>query len=100
MERVRLQRSKLHNKGILVDGRIAVVGSHNWSSDGVQWNRDASLVFHHRDIAEYFTEVFMFDWMHLTVPVSVGAAAAEIARADQPTPPGSVRLPWHSWFES
>lgn len=99
MERVRLQRSPVHNKGIIVDGKIVVVGSHNWSSDGTQWNRDASLILHHRDIAEYFTEVFLFDWQQLTVPVSTGTAVAAIAMAGEPTPPGSVRLPWHSWFE-
>jgi phosphatidylserine/phosphatidylglycerophosphate/cardiolipin synthase-like enzyme len=98
MERVRLQRSSVHNKGIIVDGKITVVGSHNWSSDGVQWNRDASLVFHHREIAEYFARVFLFDWNQLTLPVSAGAVHADIAELGQPTPPGTVRLPWHTWF--
>ena len=66
----RRQSSKLHNKGILIDGTIAVVGSNNWSSDGTQHNRDASLVFFSRSIAQYFTEVFLFDWDNLSKSIS------------------------------
>ena len=100
MERVRLQRSSVHNKGIIVDRKIAVVGSHNWSSDGTQWNRDASLILYHREIADYFTQVFLFDWSQLTLPVSAGAVPADVAELGQPTPPGKVRLPWRSWFHA
>ncbi len=66
----RQQTSKIHNKGILIDGKIAVVGSNNWSSDGTQYNRDASLVFFSRPITSYYTEVFLFDWDNLSKPVS------------------------------
>ena len=65
----RRQSNKVHNKGILIDGKIAVVGSNNWSSDGTQYNRDTSLVFYSRPIAQYFTEVFMFDWNNLSKPI-------------------------------
>ena len=71
-EQFRVQRSKLHNKGILVDGAIAVVGSNNWSSDGTQFNRDTSLVFFSRPIAQYYTEVFLFDWNNLSRPINSG----------------------------
>jgi phosphatidylserine/phosphatidylglycerophosphate/cardiolipin synthase-like enzyme len=43
--RWRRQISAVHNKGIIVDGCKTVVGSQNWSSDGTQINRDASLIF-------------------------------------------------------
>ncbi|MGH9966688.1 MAG: phospholipase D-like domain-containing protein [Pyrinomonadaceae bacterium] len=94
------QRSKVHNKGILIDGKIAVVGSNNWSSDGTQYNRDTSLVFFSRPIAQYFTEVFMFDWDNLSK--SIGSApevAPVLAPESGPTPLGMVRIPWQAWFD-
>lgn len=54
-----------HTKGLVVDSQAVVVGSHNWSSDGVCFNRDASLLFHDRAIAGYFEDVFMHDWERL-----------------------------------
>lgn len=95
----RMQKTKLHNKGILVDGKIAVVGSNNWSSDGTQYNRDTSLIFYSRPIAQYYTEVFMFDWDNLTRPIGEPSEMAPlIAPETGPTPPGMVRIPWQTWF--
>ncbi|KAA2238779.1 phospholipase [Chitinophaga agrisoli] len=95
----RMQKNKMHNKGVLVDGKIAVVGSNNWSSDGTQYNRDTSLVFYSRPITKYYTEVFLFDWDNLSRPI---ARAQEIqpvlAPETGPTPLGMVRVPWQSWY--
>jgi len=33
-----------HNKAVMVDGKIVMFGSHNWSNEGVKTNRDASLI--------------------------------------------------------
>lgn len=51
-----------HTKGMIVDGRRVLIGSHNWSKPGVSLNRDASLIFDHAGIAEYFTDAFEIDW--------------------------------------
>ena len=53
---------KHHTKGMIVDGRRVLVGSHNWSKPGVTLNRDASLIFDHQGIAEYFASAFEIDW--------------------------------------
>ncbi|HWX32264.1 MAG TPA: phospholipase D-like domain-containing protein [Steroidobacteraceae bacterium] len=37
-----------HNKAIIVDGKTVMFGSHNWSSEGIKTNRDASLDFRRR----------------------------------------------------
>jgi V8-like Glu-specific endopeptidase len=65
MSRVRLQ-NRCHTKGIIVDGARVCIGSHNWTNQGTLVNRDASLIFDDREIAEYFEEIFWFDWKHLT----------------------------------
>lgn len=98
LERFRYQTSKVHNKGILVDGRVAVVGSQNWSREGTQYNRDASLVFRSSDVAGYYTRVFLFDWEQLTRAPSLPPAEPVIAPPGA-TPAGMVRVPWKTWFE-
>jgi phosphatidylserine/phosphatidylglycerophosphate/cardiolipin synthase-like enzyme len=96
----RRQTSKIHNKGILIDGEVAVVGSNNWSSDGTQYNRDSSLVFFSRPIAQYFTEVFLFDWDNLSKSIgSAPEAAPVLASESGPMPLGMVRVPWQAWFD-
>jgi phosphatidylserine/phosphatidylglycerophosphate/cardiolipin synthase-like enzyme len=95
---MRRQTSKLHNKGILVDSKITVVGSHNWSSDGTQYNRDASIVFYSRPITRYFNTVFQFDWANLSKSVTTREVTPLIATSEA-TPQGMVRVPWHAWFE-
>ena len=96
----RRQSSKIHNKGILIDGKIAAMGSNNWSSDGTQYNRDTTLVFFSRPIAQYFTEVFMFDWDNLSKSIdSAPEVTPVLAPESGPTPLGMVRIPWQAWFD-
>ncbi len=51
-----------HTKGMIVDGKRVLLGSHNWSKPGVTLNRDASLIFDDEEIAAYYTEAFEIDW--------------------------------------
>lgn len=55
-----------HTKGVIVDSRVVIVGSHNWTNQGAIANRDASLIIHHADIAKYYEQIFLFDWETLT----------------------------------
>ena len=98
MSRFRLQ-PRVHNKGILVDGRVAVVGSHNWSQDGVLTNRDASLVFHDQRIAKYYERIFLHDWDNLANNAGTREFTPLIAQPGAPTPLGMVRVPWRAFFE-
>ena len=56
---------KVHNKGIVVDSRVCVVSSQNWSADGTLRNRDAGLVIENEEAARYFEQIFLHDWAHL-----------------------------------
>lgn len=52
-----------HTKGMIVDGKRILIGSHNWSRPGVTLNRDASLIFDDEEIAAYYAEAFEIDWL-------------------------------------
>jgi hypothetical protein len=56
---------KCHTKGVIVDKKTVMVGSQNWSNDGVSVNRDASVIFYDEELAEYFHNIFMHDWQLL-----------------------------------
>jgi PLD-like domain len=58
---IRLQEN-VHNKGMIIDSAITVVGSQNWSTEGVDTNRDASVVIKNADIAKYWEQIFLIDW--------------------------------------
>jgi phosphatidylserine/phosphatidylglycerophosphate/cardiolipin synthase-like enzyme len=64
MANVKVQ-SALHTKGIIVDDKEVLIGSHNWTSQGVESNRDASLLFRDSEIAKYFKASFLQDWDQL-----------------------------------
>jgi phosphatidylserine/phosphatidylglycerophosphate/cardiolipin synthase-like enzyme/V8-like Glu-specific endopeptidase len=51
-----------HTKGMIVDGKRLLLGSHNWSKPGVTLNRDASLIFNDPEIAGYYADAFEIDW--------------------------------------
>ena len=59
-------RRRTHTKGIIVDSARVLLGSHNWSYDGVALNRDASLLFYDAEIAQYLERIFIYDWENWT----------------------------------
>ena len=84
-----------HTKGMIVDGKRVLIGSHNWSKPGVTLNRDASLIFDDEEIAQYYTRAFEIDWDRAN-PIRpkrfvAGEAAIVEAVGDAP-PPGYRRM--------
>jgi len=55
----------VHNKGIIVDSAVVVVGSQNWSPQGVSQNRDASVIIHNAAAAKYWGDIFDHDWKNM-----------------------------------
>jgi cardiolipin synthase A/B len=53
---------KIHNKGVIVDGRRVLVSSINWNSNSPNFNREAGVIIDHPGVARYFGEVFEDDW--------------------------------------
>jgi PLD-like domain len=64
-ELIKIQVS-VHNKGIVVDSSTVVVGSQNWSPQGVSTNRDASVIIHNSQAAQYWETIFNHDWKNMT----------------------------------
>jgi hypothetical protein len=67
MDRIRVQ-SGCHTKGIIVDSETILLGGHNITNQGVEVNRDASLLISDKGIAEYYEAVFLHDWEKLAKP--------------------------------
>ena len=101
VERCVRRLANTHTKGIVVDGQRVLIGSHNWSSDGVTSNRDASLIFDDREVASYFLEVFNVDWSRANA-VQFDAmqpeAAPRLAEGAEP-PPGFARMSLTEYLE-
>jgi phosphatidylserine/phosphatidylglycerophosphate/cardiolipin synthase-like enzyme len=60
----------LHNKLVIIDHKRVLVSSQNWSSTGVSQNREAGLLMDYSDLAQYYAELFEFDWS--TADKSIG----------------------------
>ena len=59
---------KIHNKGVIVDGRKVLVSSINWNENSPTFNREAGLIIDHPGAATYFTAVFEDDWSASQAP--------------------------------
>lgn len=102
MDRVRVQ-SGCHTKGIVIDSARVLLGSHNWTNQGVEANRDASLLIDNPQIAAYYERVFLHDWDRLArptireeaMPVPVMPGLEAVAADDA----ALRRVPWSAWEE-
>jgi phosphatidylserine/phosphatidylglycerophosphate/cardiolipin synthase-like enzyme len=73
-----------HNKLIIIDGKTVFVSSQNWSRAAVLDNREAGLLFDHKGVAGYFTDIFEADWevgqKKLPPHIKSGGATPEMLR--------------------
>ena len=92
-----------HTKGIIVDNERVLLGSQNWTGAGTKPNRDASLLIESKEAAQYFTDIFEFDWQNVAtdrVPPDHGPTRrARAAASDEEAvvPAGFRVVPWGSW---
>jgi phospholipase D-like protein len=87
-----------HNKGIIIDDEIVIVGSHNWTGQGATQNRDASLIFFDAEIAAYFKKLFLYDWNRSGANDSLMLSMPLVAMPGEAPPPGMIRVPWSTVF--
>ncbi len=51
-----------HNKGIIVDGRMVLISSINYSEGSITRNREAGVIIENKDVAQWYLDVYDFDW--------------------------------------
>ena len=54
--------TNVHNKGMIVDNISVLISSINWNENSVVCNREAGVIIHGKDVAEYYAKVFFYDW--------------------------------------
>ena len=57
--------TKLHNKGIIIDGKSVLISSINWGSNSALRNREMGIILHQPPIASYYHSSFEEDWYRL-----------------------------------
>jgi hypothetical protein len=98
MDRIKMQAG-CHTKGIIIDSERVLIGSHNFTNDGIQFNRDASLLIHDAGIATYFEDVFLHDWDRLARATVRPEFEPIVADGTEAAPHGYVRVPWSFYDE-
>jgi hypothetical protein len=91
-------QKKCHNKAIIVDSEdsknaAVLFGSHNLTTSGALFNRDASLLIRDQEIAEYFQQIFDFDWLVLAeqkIEESIGGI--QMTTKEAPVPIGFQKI--------
>jgi phosphatidylserine/phosphatidylglycerophosphate/cardiolipin synthase-like enzyme len=53
--------TKLHTKGLIVDGKVVVIASLNWNANSI-YNREAGIIVENEELASYYEAVFFHDW--------------------------------------
>ncbi len=53
---------RVHAKGVVIDGEVTILGSHNWNDHSLDQNREVALVLHGEEAAAYYASVFDGDW--------------------------------------
>ena len=56
--------SKIHTKGVIVDREKTFIGSINWSENSFKGNREVGVVVRHKQVAQYYADLFLRDWLH------------------------------------
>jgi len=62
--------TKIHTKGVIVDGNSALVSSINWNENSPMNNREAGVIIRHPAAAAYYLRVFEEDWKNEYRPAS------------------------------
>lgn len=99
--RIKIQKG-CHTKGIIIDSKKVLIGSHNLSNMGATTNRDASLLFDDQKVAEYFARLFEHDWKNVAETLTRRHwSGSEHRVADGGgAPEGFTPFDWDEWFET
>ena len=54
----------VHAKVIIIDDKIVIVSSINWSENSMTDNREAGIAIKSIDVATYYSRIFAHDWLY------------------------------------
>ncbi|MGB2841340.1 MAG: phospholipase D-like domain-containing protein [Halobacteriota archaeon] len=60
--------NKTHNKAVIVDRSKVLISSINWNEHSPTNNREVGLIIENKDVGEFYTDVFLYDWYNGSLP--------------------------------
>ncbi len=54
----------LHNKGLVVDNKVTLVSSMNWTENSIRNNREAGILVTDANVADHYSRLFDTDWKY------------------------------------
>ena len=55
--------TKLHNKGMIIDGQSVLISSINWGANSIMRNREMGLLIDSTEVATVYRDSWMQDWL-------------------------------------
>jgi phosphatidylserine/phosphatidylglycerophosphate/cardiolipin synthase-like enzyme len=66
-----LDLTKIHTKGLVVDGTLVMISSLNWNANSV-YNREAGVIVESSELGAFYEDVFRHDWQAVEAGVQAG----------------------------
>ncbi len=73
--------SRVHAKGVVIDGDQALVGSLNWNNNSARDNREVLVDIRGEAVGQYFSEAFRADWEQTGWQLGLGVGLAVLVAA-------------------
>ena len=70
--------SKIHNKGLVIDGRVTLFSSINGSENSFKGNREVGVLVTSERVAAYYSYLFWYDWTTVAAPRALQGTAGRV----------------------
>ena len=71
--------SKIHNKGLVIDGRTVLISSINGSENSFKGNREMGVLVTAEPVADYYAHLFWYDFTTVAAPDDLRGAPGRLA---------------------
>jgi len=61
------RRNLFHSKFVIIDSRLTILGSHNWTANALNVNHESSIAITSTDVAIQMESIFNSLWVHAEV---------------------------------
>jgi cardiolipin synthase len=73
--------TKIHTKGLVVDGTFVLISSLNWNANSV-YNREAGVIVESSELGAFYEAVFRHDWQASEVGMRAGNESGAMATGE------------------